>query len=537
MRLMLLGNHGPFAFGSALRAAVWTPAQLPSLVLWLDAEDSASITLNGSTVAQWSDKSGGNRHFTQVTAAFQPTYLPSGFNNRPAIENVSDDFLELSSSILGRNVGGLTCAIVGSHELGASFTATGYDFFIGSGAGATRFLMTPSVGSNLYAIGGRRLDTDTYGAVSSSTDALANRGNPWIRIGQRAYSDGVVNHWTDGKQDMTNAVIGTQGAGNTSDTDSNTSRVFQGTAGTAAGTKMTEVIVTHSTMSNEDRQKLEGYLAWKWGGDALWTPAQLSQVQAWWDASDESTVTLNVDRVAALADKSPNNFDLTQTNAADQPVYDTSNTVAPLPMLQQNSIDSLQSTTTSIFRNTSDAYVFSVGYYPTTTDSSGNAMLVFVSSGASGASTRMGLTAYPSGGANALSIAGRRLDTDGYLVIPSSTTRASIQDTLFMEVARRNYATDETYHWTNGTLDLNGVAFGGQGAGNTSDTDPLLVSLLAPSSSLTTFPDTRVGEVVICNQTLAEEDRQRVEGYLAHKWGLVADLPASHPYKYQAPRA
>jgi hypothetical protein len=30
-------------------------------------------------------------------------------------------------------------------------------------------------------------------------------------------------------------------------------------------------------------------------------------------------------------------------------------------------------------------------------------------------------------------------------------------------------------------------------------------------------------------------DRQRVEGYLAHKWGLTANLPADHPYKNAAP--
>lgn len=248
---------------------LWQPDELPSLVLWLDAEDSASITLNGSNVSQWKDKSGGNRHFAQGSGADQPLYSVTGFNGKPAIENVSNDYLASSPNNLGRNVGGLTCAIVGSHPLGATFNPSTYDFFISSGVSNTRFLMTPSVGSNFYAIGGRRLDTDTYGTVSSSTDALANRGNPWIRIGQRAYSDGVANHWTNGIQDVTNAVFGTQGAGNTSDTNSNVSSVFfQGTNGTPPGTKMAEVIVTHSTMTNQDRQRLEGYLAWKWGVEA-----------------------------------------------------------------------------------------------------------------------------------------------------------------------------------------------------------------------------------------------------------------------------
>jgi hypothetical protein len=30
-------------------------------------------------------------------------------------------------------------------------------------------------------------------------------------------------------------------------------------------------------------------------------------------------------------------------------------------------------------------------------------------------------------------------------------------------------------------------------------------------------------------------DRRRLEGWLAHKWGLTARLPAAHPYKSIAP--
>lgn len=42
-------------------------------------------------------------------------------------------------------------------------------------------------------------------------------------------------------------------------------------------------------------------------------------------------------------------------------------------------------------------------------------------------------------------------------------------------------------------------------------------------------------EVVIVEGTDTEEDRQIMEGYLAHKWGIEASLPAEHPYKSAAP--
>ena len=55
------------------RISRWSPLQLgANLSLWLDASDASTITLNGSTVSQWNDKSGNARHATQATAANQP---------------------------------------------------------------------------------------------------------------------------------------------------------------------------------------------------------------------------------------------------------------------------------------------------------------------------------------------------------------------------------------------------------------------------------------------------------------------------------
>jgi hypothetical protein len=47
--------------------------------------------------------------------------------------------------------------------------------------------------------------------------------------------------------------------------------------------------------------------------------------------------------------------------------------------------------------------------------------------------------------------------------------------------------------------------------------------------------DGAVGEVVVGNGALSDGDREKIEGYLAHKWGLTANLPAAHPYKSLAP--
>lgn len=46
-----------------------------------------------------------------------------------------------------------------------------------------------------------------------------------------------------------------------------------------------------------------------------------------------------------------------------------------------------------------------------------------------------------------------------------------------------------------------------------------------------------LGEELIVNDALSTTDREKLEGYLAHKWGLTANLPVGHPYKTTAPTA
>jgi hypothetical protein len=44
-----------------------------------------------------------------------------------------------------------------------------------------------------------------------------------------------------------------------------------------------------------------------------------------------------------------------------------------------------------------------------------------------------------------------------------------------------------------------------------------------------------IAEVILVNSVLSDSDRQTIEGYLAWKWGLEANLPIGHPYKDAAP--
>ncbi len=46
-----------------------------------------------------------------------------------------------------------------------------------------------------------------------------------------------------------------------------------------------------------------------------------------------------------------------------------------------------------------------------------------------------------------------------------------------------------------------------------------------------------MAEVVIADSALSDADREKAEGYLAHKWGLEGNLPGGHPHKAAPPAA
>jgi hypothetical protein len=56
-----------------------------NLQLWLDAFDASTITLDGSNVTQWDDKSGNGKNVVQETGAIQSKYGTNLINGHPAV--------------------------------------------------------------------------------------------------------------------------------------------------------------------------------------------------------------------------------------------------------------------------------------------------------------------------------------------------------------------------------------------------------------------------------------------------------------------
>ena len=255
-RVSVYASNAELGQGIGINDRPWTPAQLgSSLALWLDAADSSTITLNGSDVSQWNDKSGNAKHATQATAANQPAYLTTGFNGKPVISFTKANIDHLITPTIANN------SIVGSRSITVIQVIkprTGWAGDYGSPMGTRNdggswwsFIRTPATNEFGFHGSAQYWSGSNLAADTSILVDVVSGGN-------------TLNVFRNGSQ------IGTPNLPIGAFTSTISAKMYIG-AGSAVTSNeayegdMMEALFLPSVISLADRQKLEGYLAWKWG--------------------------------------------------------------------------------------------------------------------------------------------------------------------------------------------------------------------------------------------------------------------------------
>lgn len=229
--------------------SLWTPANLgANLSLWFDASDSNSITLNGSTVSQWSDKSGNAQHVVQATAGSQPTYTTNALNGKAVLTFGTSSILTNSTAAIDDPfslfaVGAITGAIGTFNTLfrfNLAATANPIGLFGGGTSGnfATFF-------GNGSTWNDTNTNTPSIAVTSSSIMSVVNGANV-----ATPYVNDVAQ----------NTKVGTMAAATGFSLG-----LSQGSFPYPWNGTIAEVVLTNNAVGTTDRQKVSGYLAWKWG--------------------------------------------------------------------------------------------------------------------------------------------------------------------------------------------------------------------------------------------------------------------------------
>jgi len=222
--------------------APWNPNFFGSnLAAWYDAADSRTITQSGGAVSQWDDKSGNGFHLKQATGSAQPTTgTGTKFTGKSVITTTISNFMATDDNLTLQN----------SNTI----------FLVYSQTNSARSYFT-SIGEDSHYVGTGITNSDFRFVHSGLSFSHPNPGNPAIFTALSASAD--YEFFFDGASVFSSATEPNLYDGQTNKFVLNSR--LEGFASFGAAAEYAEIIYINSTLSTSDRQKVEGYLAWKWG--------------------------------------------------------------------------------------------------------------------------------------------------------------------------------------------------------------------------------------------------------------------------------
>ena len=261
----------------------------------------------------------------------------------------------------------------------------------------------------------------------------------------------------------------------------------------------------------------------------FWNPSYIS-TSAWYDPSDASTIT-TATGVSQLDDKSGNNHHLTQENGAEQPEIGA-RTLNNLNLIHFNGSNHFMTNYTLDYGSgspdiqmigviLSDGDGSNVGYYFGYSDGIG---------GVGGGPGEGQVFSASDTGSSA-----NRYYTGRYFNGYQSTTKAFTAGQAF--IVSHAYPAGSTHVQNEIYIDgTSEVTTGNNNTGllNFAGTNNQMCIGKAHALGVN-YLEGAIGEIIMFNSILSEENRQKLEGYLAWKWGLVSNIPSNHPYKNELP--
>ena len=239
-------------------------------------------------------------------------------------------------------------------------------------------------------------------------------------------------------------------------------------------------------------------------GASDWTPAH-TNTAAWYDSADAGTITDSGGAVSQWDDKSGNGHHITQANGANRPIYSTNawNGVQPA-ILFDGSDDYLEGATQQTEGTVTLAVVMEQA------NTSRNSRSFGIRGLASNTKQNFGIA-----NDNSLRYDGDK--SDGNMVSPTLGKH--------IRVATRSTTAQTGFHDGSSNIVSNLSLPDVDGYINVGNVSATFVGAFT----------SKVAEAIVMYEAISEDTRLKLEGYLAHKWGIEGNLPAGHTYKTVAP--
>jgi hypothetical protein len=223
--------------------------------LWLDASVTSNYTLSGSNLTRWYDRSGNSRDGTT-------------FSGTVAVQSNSVNGLNSVYFNYAAMEGSNTFSGISSNTVPTVFMAMKTT---GSGQLVTRFLSLYKTGIECQmltrfdgATTGSTIITAQYALDYRATTSWPNFVDPFVAMGQALFN--YNNVCVNGNAVMATNIDSYAGTGRPSNWGYDSWRIgARNSTNAEMNGNLCELLMYHGVLNNIDRQRIEGYLAWKWG--------------------------------------------------------------------------------------------------------------------------------------------------------------------------------------------------------------------------------------------------------------------------------
>lgn len=473
-------------------------ASLPvmdNLQLWLDADDplaDGTHPADLSSLTTWYDKGLNAYDATQATESLKPTFELASINNMPGIYFDGTEYLDVTSASNGI----LPQSFIAAIQVDSGNNADQYLF---SNAGSfSRFSITSANLANYFmGDGNGNLTSDsTYGVLSTGSPNVIGYvydGN----LSYKIYINGVLSGQNNPGEAGDSYDFWVGGA-NPIGTYNYTGHIG-------------EIVFYSDELTEAEVDTMTSYMNDKWGvTSTVFEPDDIADQWVWLDAQDTSTlfqdscstaaspVTASGQTIGCWQDKSGNGAHATQTVTSREPTYLTGGI---------NSRASVE------FPAANDCMVFDSNIYH-----ADSFYTMFLAMHLSAVDSYRYLFDSGSGGDRLILEGGNgSYYDDSAHRGPSGTTTEQIMTW--------DFHTDSA---TGGTLYRNGTLLGSYPYGETaSGSDISTIAILGCSNSEGVVYDTEgdFGEFLIYDRSLTTAEKDTIEMYLSHKWGVSIANP------------
>jgi hypothetical protein len=483
----------------------FTPLDISGCSLWLDGADRTTMTLSGTGVSSWRDKS--PNAFT-ASGSNLPGYSATALDGRPGITfNGSTQYFDLGN-VLNLTSNQLFAFVVCKFNSTANGAVLGKSL---AGGAVGRYSLLRESGVLFPLI--QTSTTVNSSGFSDSSTAVRLLNVAWNRSTLQLYENGTSRYST-ALADATsfsnayNFLIGAYQSG---------SGGLPPFAGFYLNGVISEVVLFLGTLTSADRQRVEAYLAQKWGFSAppssvsLGNPLSIPGCGLWLDAGDSSTFDLSGTGITAWRDKSSNAYTASGSNL---PGYSTT-ALNSRPGVTFNGTSQYFNVGNVLNLGSNQLYMFVVHQFNSTANGALAGKTLF------GSATGRYALWRDSGQLRPL-IQGTSVNNAGYADTSTATrissmtwNRSTVQ--LFENgTSQFSVALADTTSYSNSYLFLVGAYPSGTGD-------------LPPTAGY--YLNGTISEILVYLAPLTTTQRGQIEAYLSGKWGIAVSsnyLPSGH---------